>query len=266
MKNKTTNEYDKIVKENIEAVIVPLAGKILNIQIESLVEIPDDLQVTLERRPDFLKKVKDATKHEFILQIEFQASNETNMVYRMLEYKAILLRKYKLPVRQFVIYLGSRKLKMKTKLADDLLIFSFKLINVKDYSYKTLVASDIPEEIILAVLGNYWEDSPEKVIQTILKRIIQITPNELLLQKYIRQLGVLSKLRNLQVETFKQIEGMGIRYNIETDVVYQKGIEEGKKEMIIELLKDASLSIEKIASMAKVSGAYVKQIQKEITK
>jgi len=199
MKNKTTNEYDKIVKENIEAVIVPLAGKVLNIQIENLEEIPDDLQVTLERKPD-------------------------------------------------------------------LLIFSFKLINVKDYSYKTLVASDIPEEIILAVLGNYWEDSPEKVIQTILKRIIQITPNELLLQKYIRQLGVLSKLRNLQVETFKQIEGMGIRYNIETDVVYQKGIEEGKKEMIIELLKDASLSIEKIASMAKVSGAYVKQIQKEITK
>lgn len=57
---------------------------------------------------------------------------------------------------------------------------------------------------------------------------------------------------------------MGIRYNIETDVVYQKGIEKGKKEMIIELLKDASLSIEKIANMTKVPIVYVRQVQKEV--
>lgn len=135
-----------------------------------------------------------------------------------------------------------------------------------------LALSDIPEEIILAVLGNYQGESPEKVIRTILERIIKITPNQLLLQKYIRQLGILSKLRNLQVETFKLIEDMGIRYNIETDVIYQKGmekgvekgVEKGKKEMIVELLKDASLSVEKIARIAKVSVAYIRQIQKEM--
>lgn len=56
---------------------------------------------------------------------------------------------------------------------------------------------------------------------------------------------------------------MGIRYSIETDVIYQRGVEKGKKEMIVELLKDASLSIEKIVHMAKVPVSYM-HIQKEV--
>ncbi len=39
------NEYDKIFKENIEAVILPIADKLLGIHAEQLEEIPGDLQV-----------------------------------------------------------------------------------------------------------------------------------------------------------------------------------------------------------------------------
>ena len=53
------NEYDKIFKENIEAVILPIADKLLGIYATHLEEIPADLQVTLERKPDFTKKALD---------------------------------------------------------------------------------------------------------------------------------------------------------------------------------------------------------------
>ena len=43
-----SNEYDKIIRENIEAVILPLADKILGISPTLIEEIPDDLQTTIE--------------------------------------------------------------------------------------------------------------------------------------------------------------------------------------------------------------------------
>ena len=102
-------DYDKILKENITAIFLPLSEKYLGIKIVTTRDLPEKLQSTIEREPDFVKIVKDEEQREFILHIEFQVANEPDMVYRMAEYRAILQRKYKLSVRQFVIYLGSGK-------------------------------------------------------------------------------------------------------------------------------------------------------------
>lgn len=70
-------DYDKIFKENIEEIIVPLAEKLLNVRLEKLEKITQDLQHTIERKPDFFKKVvhKDSSK-DYILHIEFQVVDE----------------------------------------------------------------------------------------------------------------------------------------------------------------------------------------------
>jgi hypothetical protein len=48
------NDYDRIIKENIEAVILPLLEKLLGLERPGKLEhIPDELQLTLERKPDF---------------------------------------------------------------------------------------------------------------------------------------------------------------------------------------------------------------------
>jgi predicted HTH domain antitoxin len=63
---------------------------------------------------------------------------------------------------------------------------------------------------------------------------------------------------------------MGLLYDITKDYLYQegltKGIEKGKKELIISLLEDKAFSIEKIARLAKVSADYVEAIAKELRK
>ncbi len=72
---------------------------------------------------------------------------------------------------------------------------------------------------------------------------------------------------------------MGILYDITEDYLYQqgiekgieqgiekgieKGVEKGKQDVIAELLKEGTLPIEKIASMAKVSLDYVQQVARE---
>jgi predicted transposase YdaD len=99
-----------------------------------------------------------------------------------------------------------------------------------------------------------------------LNKLQGIGEDEIVLRKYIRQLSVLARLRNLTKETYKQIQDMGLTYDITKDYLYQEGLERGKNELIAEMLKDGTLSIEKIAALAKVPVERVRQIAKELNR
>ena len=68
-KKRQSSQYDKIFKENIEAVISSIMQNILEITAVSMEELPDDIQHTKERKPDVLKKVTDTKGDTFVLQI-----------------------------------------------------------------------------------------------------------------------------------------------------------------------------------------------------
>ena len=81
---------------------------------------------------------------------------------------------------------------------------------------------------------------------------------------------MLARLRNLTKETQKQIKDMGLTYNITKDYLYQEGMTKGREEekrgLITDMLKDGTLTIEKIAGLANVPVEYVKQIAIELKK
>jgi hypothetical protein len=264
------NDYDKILKENIAALLLPLTEKYLNIKIIDSRELKDKLQTTIEKEPDFIRVVKTDINEEFILHLEFQTQDEEGMIYRMQEYYGLLRRKHQLPVKQFVIYLGAKASKMQTQLAPEEVFTGFHLRSLRDYSYQSLLESQIPEEIILAILSDFNKQKPGEVIRQILNRLQRIGIDEITLRKYIRQLSMLARLRNLTKETQKQIQDMGLTYNITEDYLYQEGMSKGREEerrgLIIKMLKDNTLSIEKIAEFADVAIDYVKQIEKELKK
>ncbi len=62
MSKRQSSQYDKIFKENIEAVIPGLMRKVLGITATAVhsEELPDDLLHTKERKPDVLKKITDS--------------------------------------------------------------------------------------------------------------------------------------------------------------------------------------------------------------
>lgn len=205
------NDYDKILKENIASVFLPLSEKYLGIRIVRSEELKDKIQTTVEKEPDFIRIVETDTGETFLLHLEFQSLDEEGMVYRMQEYYGLLRRKYRLPVRQFVIFLGQKASRMQTRLAPDEIFEGFTLKSLRDYSYQTLLASQVPEEIILAVLG---DQKPEEVLRSIIKKLQEISGEEITLKRYIRQLSVLARLRNLSKETKRQIQQMALTYNI----------------------------------------------------
>ena len=221
-------DYDKIIKENIEGLLPALIERVLKLRISHMEKIPFDVQVTLERRPDFLLRVQGAESEDpYVLQIEFQSTNDNEMANRLLEYMSILRRKHKMKIRQYVLYIGNEPLDMQSEVAEEDLWFRYNLIDLRDFDYEAFVRSDRAEEVILAILCDYHGDKPTDVIHQILLRLRELSNRGVRIDKYIQQLEVISKLRSLQEETTLQSEQMALTYNLTEDIRYKQGEEQG---------------------------------------
>jgi len=275
--------YDRIIKENLEAIFLSLAEKYLGFGIRKQRRLDTKLQTTLEREPDFLAKIEGTNGERFILQLEFQVEDEPDMHLRMAEYRAILQRKYKLPVRQFVFWMGRRKEpKMPSQLPKEMQISGFRLANLRQRNWEEVLSSQLPEEVLLAILADFGDARPSKVLRALIKRLAETSGNKTVLQKYAKQLTVLARLRNLEEETTKIVKDMPITYDITKDKLYLKGKEEGREkgreegkakgrreamfQLIAKMLKKGKLSRNEIAEMLEVPSDTVKKVQEMIRK
>ncbi|RRB03771.1 hypothetical protein [Larkinella rosea] len=262
---KQSNQYDKIFKENIEAVIPSLMKNLLGIMALSSEELPDDIQHTKERKPDVLKKILDNQNNTFILQIEFQVVDEPEMVYRMAEYHIMLARKYKLPIRQFVLFLGSGTPKMAIRYESDLLKYEFPLIAFSQLDYHIFLKSNQPEEVILGVLADFRDESPDSALKQIIQRIEETTDGDFSLKRYFSQLRVLAQLRNLELKLKTAMDSIAQHISEERDVLYLRGQEKEQIRFVTSLLKKSDFSVEKIADLVNVPIEFVQNIQQKLS-
>ncbi len=225
---RQTNQYDKIFRENVEAVLPLLIEKVLGIVAVQSEEIPDDIQRTVERRSDVLKIITDNKGRRFILHIEIQTADDLNMDARMLEYYGLLYRIYRLPIKQYVIYLGEPETQMVYSINDeDRLHYNYKLISFKDIDYRFFTESDQPEIIVFAILANQNLSGNEKVVDEIVNKIKKTTKGELDQRKFFEQLRIIVGLRNFGEILETMLSNLSIHFDETKDHFYRKGSEKG---------------------------------------
>ncbi|MGB3585487.1 MAG: hypothetical protein WBA23_03050 [Tunicatimonas sp.] len=146
----------------------------------------------MERKPDLLKRV---TAHEdnqssYLLHIEFQVKDELTMANRMLLYYAMLWEKYREPIKQYVVFIGSSKPRMATILNQAQLDYRFSLVDIRELNYQNLLNDATqPEEAVLAILSSFRKQEVDTVIPKILQKLQQLAKDERKLRRYIRQSG-----------------------------------------------------------------------------
>ena len=266
------NHYDRIFKENIEPMVPFIARKLFGIkEIKQSEDIKDKLQYTLEKEADYLQRIIHPNPDDdYILHVECQVKDDNDMLSRMLLYRGIIYHKFKLPVKQFVFYIGSGVSKMQTFLGQEELTYTFHLRDINHFSYESFIASTVPEEVVLAILSDFDGVSPEIIIKKIITRLQQLTDKKLRLTKYEKQLEILSKLRKLQKQTIQTITQMGWEYELETDIRYLQGKDvenrESKTLFVNNLLIQTDFDNTKIAILAGVSIDFVENIGKNLIK
>jgi len=245
-------EYDKIIKENLEKVVLQLISKTTNIEpIKGEVLYPE-LHYTIEREADFVEKIITKDNQTLVFHVEFQTANDKSIADRMFVYAGLIYKIYRLPIRQIVFYIGNDPVNMPSKLSMPTFEYNFQLIDLQSISYKEFITSDIPEEVLLAILCNFGEVEPEIVIEEIFIKLRTLQESNLNFQRSVRQLDMLSLLRDLQPLILKQEQKMALTLDIKKDLRYQQGTEERTLEITLEMIKKG-LDNELISEITKLS-------------
>ncbi len=103
-----------------------------------------------------------------------------------------------MPLRQIVIYGGIGKPLhiYKDRLQLSGLELQFEVIVLNQIPKAVFLESDIPEEVVLAILCDYGEDRPESVVRQILQHLKKILRRSDRIRKYQKQLLILSHIKS----------------------------------------------------------------------
>ena len=212
-------KYDKLIKESLSYLVQPFAKRMgIGLQNERLEMIKDKLQQTVEREPDFLFIVRhnDMLK-DYVTQFDFQVGNDMSMPERMLFYRCLIKYAHNLSVRQIVFYLGNEPLEMVNFLKEPNTYHQYELYDIRMFKSSSFLESDIPQEVLLAILGDYEGENPEIIMENILLRLQKLVKRKKDFQKFTFQLHVLSGLRKLHKIFQLKIKNMPLQFDIDIE-------------------------------------------------
>jgi predicted transposase/invertase (TIGR01784 family) len=261
-------KFDKIIKEKLKNSIGGFLARILKIEYQQFKILEPKLQYTQEREADFVVEVIDNQGFKRVIHLEFQSENDTNMLRRMLLYRAFLFYHYRLAVRQYVIYMGPNELKMDNELQQNDLDYKYHLLDFKDYDYRLFLESDNPHEIVWAILGKIEPNEVSTATRAIIERL-QTLQKGLALSQSVTQIRILAELRNFKQTIEEEINKMGVFLDIKKTSIYQDGKEEGKIEGKVETTLEVAtkmlqegIEINLVQKITGISLAELKKIQK----
>ncbi len=280
------NKFDKILKENLEAMVPVLFRKVLKIKIDRTENLPQIRnQITKESEPDFLKMAFSGEYPKgFLLQIDFESKDERATDARMLEYLGVAFRKYRLPVDLHLVYLPKGKPRYFTgKIKFFGLNYEYPIHVLSEIDYREFLSSDVPEDVLMAIFADPGGLSATEILRLIVEKLARLKGKSTELNKFINQLKVFSIIRNLQLETQKQVDNMIDKLEfakaVRADNWFQMGAQEGLEQGLeqgLELgeIKKAIFNIRKmtelkfdtnvIADISGVSEDWANMIQNQL--
>ena len=261
--------YDKIMRENLQQLFLPLVIEELNFKLKSFQPLPDKQPTTVIRETDAFLLIETYSKEEpkFILHLEFESKDDAEMIYRMSEYHGIELRKYRLPIKHVVVYLGEATPKMRTKLEPSEVFESFTLVNARNFSPKKWLDEEEPSKVIMAILGDYQKKNAELILTAIFDKLVKVCKTDVELKKYVEQLLIISRMRNLEELTVKLLKEMPITLDYKKSYLYKLGLQKAEdiiKKTTEQLAKEKAVFEAKAVKAAKEKAALKAKAAKAI--
>jgi len=214
---KSHKQYDRVLKNIFGNIAEPILGRLFGLQIEAIEQMPEKLLLIEERETDFSILARAGTNDKHLIHFEFQLRDSNEIRLRLPVYQSILHYKYKLPVWQFVLYLGKRNPKYlmqyhrytvidaSTGTERITEIMPYTVIHLKGIEYETFLNSDKWQMVVLSVLCNFGKKSAEVVSKEIVQRLMNLSKNEEELDNSLLNLRILSQAHNLQALIIKTI-------------------------------------------------------------
>ncbi len=265
---------DITAKDTVKTIAEDIAKYILELDISDIEFIDKELQRVEKREADIVAKCRINGNTE-ILHIEIQNNNDSKMPLRMMRYYTDIKTIYpKLPVRQYLIYIGKKRCSIKGGIRDTDIEFRYNLIDMHTIDCEKFLQMDTPDALVLSILCDFKERDEKEIIKYIISRLRELTgDDEYKLDKYMLILDTLSTNRELQ-NVVKEVAKMLRETRFEDMPIYQtvlergfergikKGIEKGREE---ERFKSMAIMVKRfglpIEQVAKEYGVTIKELE-----
>lgn len=173
------------------------------------------------RKPDLVARLTDGR----IYHLELQTKNDKKMLWRMLEYYALIHAHYDIAPLQQVLYIGKATPHFMTYYQSEHLRFDYQLVDIRQIDCQVLLQSNSLEDNILFVLCCLNE--PAKTLKTILNKINQLDDNARKDMLFI--LGELAGLRNLNPLLEQEKQQMAFSISLEHNLFAKEFYSQGEK-------------------------------------
>jgi len=220
---------DIISKELLKEMAKDISRHILKIEILDDMELIDKEFTRVEKRDaDLVYKNGNEIVH-----IEIQNNHHARMHLRMLRYYDDILFQYeKYKVKQYLLYVGKEKCHMQNEIVRDEINYRYAIIDIRDISCESFLKSNDPSAVVLAILCNFEKKDKQEVVNTILRRLIELSEDEVSFRNYLEKVEVFSTNRDLEKEVDKGEKMLAV--DIEKLPSFNRGLEKGIKEGIKE--------------------------------
>jgi len=192
-------QKDIISKGILKRLLLDMAVYLFQLNLIDAELLSTQEQRIEDRRSDLVAKVTPAQGESFILHLEIQNAHDGQMVVRMLRYLTdIHLAHPGYPVQQCLVYIGAERLTMASELNSPQLRYRYDVVDMRTIDYRTLYASDQPDALVLAILGDFGGDDPQTVVMRLLEKLRALTgSDEKRLRKCLSMLEILADNRHL---------------------------------------------------------------------
>lgn len=257
-------QKDIISKKIFKRILVDVATTIFKLDLTTVELIETEQQRVENRQADLCARVKDRAGKAFILHIEIQNRNQSDMPDRMLRYLSDIRINYPgEEVIQYLLYIGKAVLAMPDNIHSAQLQYRYNMIDMHDMDYHFFINQNTPDAIIMAVLCDINDRDSKAVIHEILTKLQALTQNDSKqLREYLGMLEILSSNRNINLDIQQEFEMLQIEIEKLPSFVMgekkgiakgmEKGIAAGERKkalLIAKQLMDMKIEKEKIAQV-----------------
>ena len=238
---------DLISKQILKRLLVEFGTQLFKLDIIEAELLSSEQPRVEGKRADLVARVKNTQGQSYILHVEVQNDNRSDLPIRMLRYYTDLALEHAgETIKQYLLYIGKAPLTMPDHVQTPDLRYHYQVLDMRSLDSKHFLASDNPDALVFAILCDFKGREPEALVAHIVKELRRLHGSKLdRFRDSLMMLDVLASNRDLQnlvkdnAAMFIEIEKLGL-YQLGVERGVERGMEQGsehsQREVVSNLL------------------------------
>ena len=238
---------DLISKQLLKRLLVDFGVQLFKLDIVDADLLSNEQPRVEGKRADLVARVRNTQGASYILHVEVQNDNRTDVPLRMLRYYSDLaLEHVGEEIKQYLLYIGKAALTMPDHVQTSEWRYCYKVLDMRSQDSDDFLHSNNPDALVLAILCDPKGREPGALVAHIVNELRRLHGPKLdSLRDSLAMLDILASNRDLQnlvkesYDMLIEVEKLG-SYQLGVEKGLVQGLEQGLEQGLVQGLEQGS--------------------------